>query len=103
MFVWLLSPQRRVPKIDWTIGGRLWSAIAPENAEPLRESLGPDHVQRFVACEEECSGLFLEVALFAGEADRFVSSSPSGMEFCGTRKRVTGTVAGICVNRSPWL
>jgi hypothetical protein len=83
MFVWLLSPQRRIPKVDWTIGGRLWSAIAPGEAELLRESLGPDHVHRFVACEEECSGLFPEILLFEGQDDRSVATSQSGMDFCG--------------------
>jgi hypothetical protein len=83
MFVWLLSPQRRIPRIDWLIGGHIWSAIEPGNAELLRESFGPDQVHRFVAQGEEGMDLFPEISLFADQGDRSVATSQNGMDFCG--------------------
>lgn len=83
MFVHLLSQHQRIRNLDWTIGGRFWSAIRPDKTELLRESLGPDQVNRMVAQGEEGMGLYPGVSVFGGQQDRSVQSSQAGETICG--------------------
>jgi len=87
MLVHLLSVQGRLPKLDWTVGGRFWSAIRPDKMELLRESLGPAQVHRIVQQGEEGIGVFPGVSVFAGQKDRSLQYSQAGAIICGTDYR----------------
>jgi len=73
MFVFLLSPHRTPPANDWTIvlGERFGPIPMGAQAEPLRETLGPDDVHRDMM---EMGEGFLEpaISVFGGDANRKV-------------------------------
>jgi hypothetical protein len=82
MLVYLLSALHRTRITDWTIGGPFWSKIQVENAELLRESLGPDAVRRWVGQGEEGIGLYPEIGVFPDQPDQSVYVTQTGPVVC---------------------
>ena len=84
MFVFLLSPRRTPPANDWTIvlGERFGPIPMGAEAEPLRETLGPDSVHRDMMDMGE--GFFEPaISVFGGDVKRKVLLNKIAKEICG--------------------